>query len=171
MAQGVGVPWPGGGSWPGTGETALILQVENEATSVRLPINDRLRERLWRLREYQLTECRAGRPQVVDEVFLDEEVVRLKSGGGHSAYLGLDGRVIVVNYNEGFPPEVLEDPKDISSVIVRWSSEAGLPELIDLLPPKGANDAVCTLCGGARFEESEGDRWCCRKCRGLGWAP
>ncbi|SIO58595.1 hypothetical protein SAMN05444166_5738 [Singulisphaera sp. GP187] len=136
---------------------------------MRLPIDEQLRERLRQLRELQLAECRAGRPQVVDEVFLNEEVVRLKSGGGHSAYLGLDGRAITVNDNEGFPPVVLEAPKDIASVVVRWAPEAGLAELVEVLPPKADGGAVCSLCDGTRYEELQGERWCCRRCCGLGW--
>jgi hypothetical protein len=138
---------------------------------MKLPIDDPLRERFSQVRETQLAEYRGGQPQVVDEVFLEEEVVRLTCGGGHSAYIGFDGRVIVVNYNEGFPPVLLEDSKHIASVIVRWASEAGLPELVGLLPLIPDGGEICSLCGGDRYERWEERSWCCRRCGGLGWTP
>ncbi|HEX8203411.1 MAG TPA: hypothetical protein VF590_23245 [Isosphaeraceae bacterium] len=142
---------------------------------MRLSLDDGMRERLRRVRESQLEDARAGRPQVVDEMFIEEEVVRLTSGGGHSAYLGLDGRVHRVNYGEGFPPVVLDDPRDIAFALVRWAGDIGLPELVDLLPPAPKGDEVCSLCRGTRFMPAEimafsdGRPLYCRRCGGLGW--
>jgi hypothetical protein len=66
-----------------------------------LPLTERLRERLRQIREHQMAEHRAGRPQLVCGVFYDEEVVCLRAGSGHAAYLGTDGRVHYENYGEG----------------------------------------------------------------------
>jgi hypothetical protein len=49
---------------------------------MQLPLTDQQREHLRRVREEQLALWRAGRPQVVDEMFATEEVVRLMSGMG-----------------------------------------------------------------------------------------
>jgi hypothetical protein len=142
---------------------------------MRVSLDDRQREHLRRVRESQLADWRAGRPQLVDEMFVEQEVVRLKAGMGHSAYLGLDGTVYAVNYGEGFPPRVLDDPKDVASCIIRWAIDIGLPELIDALPPMPENGEVCSLCQGSRympdeFIGTEERRWFfCRRCGGLGW--
>jgi hypothetical protein len=140
-----------------------------------LPLTEPLRERLRRIREHQMSEHRAGRPQLVCGVFYDEEVVCLRAGGGHAAYLGTDGRVHYENYGEGMDKVVLTDPRDVASTIVKCAGDIGMPELIDFLPVRPANGFVCLLCEGTRWEppESTGDPdgrpWCCRRCRGLGW--
>src|SRR5262249_59142558 len=50
-----------------------------------LPLTEPLRARLWHIRERQMAEHLAGRPQLVCGVFYDEEVVCLRAGGGHAA--------------------------------------------------------------------------------------
>jgi hypothetical protein len=112
----------------------------------------------------------AGRPQLVCEVFYDEEVVCLWTGGGHAAYLGTDGRVHYENYGEGKDRVVLDDARDVASTIVKYASDIGVPELIDLLPARPGAAVACRLCGGSRRESSAaGQQWCCRRCHGLGW--
>jgi hypothetical protein len=112
---------------------------------------------------------------MVDEVFLERDVVRLTSGGGHAAYLGLDGTVYVFHYGDGRPPRVLDDPRDIASCIIRWATDIGLPELIDGLPAMLPGGETCSLCRGGRYmpEEWIGNnerRWFfCKRCGGLGW--
>jgi hypothetical protein len=55
------------------------------------------------------------------------------------------------------------------------AGDIGLPELIELLPHKPEDAVTCRLCQGTRWEEREPsstshfERWCCRRCRGLGW--
>jgi hypothetical protein len=83
-------------------------------------------------------------------MFVDEDVVRLMSGMGRAAYLGLDGRVWAGNPGEGELPQVLDDPKDVASCIVRWSGEVGLPELVEALPLMPEGSEVCSLCKGPR---------------------
>jgi len=61
------------------------------AGHVRIPLNKEHLDQLRCVRESQLADWRAGRPQVVDELFVEEEVVRLMSGMGRACYLGLDG--------------------------------------------------------------------------------
>jgi hypothetical protein len=106
---------------------------------------------------------------MVCAIFYDQEVVCLWAGGGHAAYLGLDGRVHYENYGEGFDTVVLTDLRAVASNIVRYAADIGLPELIDLLPAAPLSAVVCRLCEGSRWESVESTRWCCRRCRGLGW--
>jgi hypothetical protein len=141
-----------------------------------VPLTQQQREHLRDVREAQLAEWRAGRPQVVDEMFVAEEVVRLMSGMGRAAYLGLDGRVWVGNLGEGELPRILDDPKDVASCIVRWASAVGLPELVEALPPIPEGGEVCSLCKGTREmpedivpRAEDGFRYFCRRCGGLGW--
>jgi hypothetical protein len=143
---------------------------------MHVPLTNQQREHLRGVREAQLADWRAGRPQVVDDLFVEEEVVRLMSGMGRAAYLGLDGRVWVGNLGEGELPRVLDDPKDVASCIVRWASAVGLAELVEALPPMPADGERCSLCKGTREmpEESipraeDGFRYFCRRCGGLGW--
>jgi len=143
---------------------------------MRLPLTDQQREHLRRVREEQLAMWRDGRPQVVDELFVTDEVVRLMSGMGRACYLGLDGRVWVGNLGEGELPAVLDDPKDVASCVVRWSGCIGLPELVNALPPAPESGTVCPLCRGSRempagWGEDRGDgfRYYCKRCGGLGW--
>ncbi len=142
---------------------------------MQLPLTDQQHEHLRRLREEQLAIWRAGRPQVVDEMFVTDEVVRLKSGMGRACYLGLDGRVWVGNLGEGELPCVLDDPRDVASCIVRWSGCVGLPELVNALPPAPEGGLVCPLCKGSREmpdwvdDRDDGFRFYCKRCSGLGW--
>jgi hypothetical protein len=140
-----------------------------------LPLTEPLRDRLRQIRERQMVDHRAGRPQLVCEVFYDEEVVCLRASGGYAAYLGMDGRVHSENYSEGIAKAVLTDPRDVASTIVKCAGDIGLPELVDLLPARPPGAVVCRLCGGGRWEspastgDPEGRPWCCRRCCGLGW--
>jgi hypothetical protein len=143
---------------------------------MRLPLTEHQREHLRHVREEQLAMWRSGRPQVVDELFVTDEVVRLMSGMGRACYLGLDGRVWVGNLGEGELPRVFDDPKDVASCIVRWASAVGLPELVEALPPIPEGGEVCSLCKGTREMAEEfvgrsedGFRYFCRRCGGLGW--
>jgi hypothetical protein len=138
-----------------------------------MPLTDQQREQLRRVRDEQLAMYRAGLPQIVDEMFVTDDVVRLMSGGGRACYLGLDGRVWVGNLGEGKLPWVLDDPKDVASCIVRWASAVGLPELVEALPAGGE---VCSLCRGTREmpedimpRAEDGFRYFYRRCGGLGW--
>jgi hypothetical protein len=146
-----------------------------EGFSVRVPLTERQREHLRSVRAQQLADWRAGRPQVVDALFIEEPVVRLRSGMGRAAYLGLDGRVWVGNLGEGQLPVVLDDPNDVASCLVRWSGVIGLPELVDALPPMPEGGIVCPLCEGSRempgwvSDRQDGFRYFCRRCGGLGW--
>jgi len=143
---------------------------------VRLPLTDKQGEHLRGVREGQLADWRAGRPQVVDEMFVTDEVVRLMSGMGRACYLGLDGRVWVGNLGEGKLPWVLDDPKEAASCIVRWASAVGLPELVEALAPMPEGGEVCSLCCGSREmpedvmpRAEDGFRYFCRRRGGLGW--
>jgi hypothetical protein len=140
-----------------------------------MPLSEQQREHLRSIREAQLADWRAGRPQVVDEIFIVEEVVRLMSSMGRAAYLGLDGQVWIGNLGEGELPRVLDDPKDVASCIVRWCAAVGLPELVEALPQIPEGGEVCLLCKGSREMPEEfiprevGFRYFCRRCGGLGW--
>jgi hypothetical protein len=134
-----------------------------------LPLTEPLRKGLRQVREWQMAEHLAGRPQLVCGVFYDEEVVCLRAGGGHAAYLGTDGRVYYENYGEGKDTVVLTDPRAVACTIVTCAGDIGLPQLIDMLPTRPANGFVCRLCQGGRWESAGADQWCCRRCRGLGW--
>jgi hypothetical protein len=139
------------------------------APLLALPLTEPLRQRLRQIRDRQMAEHRAGRPRLVCGVFYDEEVVCLRVFCGHAAYLGTDGRVHYQNFGEGQDQVVLTDPRDVAWAIVKCAGDIGMPELIDRLPARPANGLVCRLCEGARWESAEGDRWCCRRCCGLGW--
>lgn len=140
-----------------------------------MPLTEPIRIRLRQIREQQMAEHLAGRPQMVCGVFYDEEVVCLRAGGGHAAYLGTDGRVHYENYGEGMDTVVLTDPRDLASTIVKCAGDIGMPELIDQLPSRPENGFSCQLCEGTRVEwlactdDPELRRCCCRRCRGLGW--
>jgi hypothetical protein len=137
-----------------------------------LVLSEPLRERLRLIREHQLAEHRAGRPQLVCGIFYDQEVVCLRTGGGSAVFLGLDGRIHYENYGEGIDPVVLTDPRDVAWAIVKHAGDIGIPELIDVLPSRLEQAVVCKLCRGNRWEtsgSSAADRWCCRLCYGLGW--
>jgi hypothetical protein len=143
---------------------------------MRLPLTGQQLEHLRRVRKAQLAAWRAGRPQVVDSLFVEEEVVRLMSGMGRAAYLGLDGRVWVGDLADGRLPWVLDDPKEVASCIVRWASAVGLPELVEALPPMPEGGEVCSLCKGTREmpenfipRAADGFRHFCGRCGGLGW--
>ena len=154
-------PWPR--PWP---ESAPLTPCP------ALPLTEAMRDRLRRIREHQMREHRAGRPQLVCGVFYDEEVVCLRSGGGHAAYLGTDGRIHYENYGEGIDKRVLTDPRDVASTIVKCAGDIGMSELIDVLPLRPVNGFVCRLCEGTRREsptDPPGQPWCCRRCCGLGW--
>jgi hypothetical protein len=141
-----------------------------------VPLTEQQREHLRRVREEQLADWHAGCPQVVDETFVSDDVVRLMSGMGRACYLGLDGRVWGGNLGEGELPRAFDDPKDVASCIVRWASAVGLPELVEALPPMPQGGEVCSLCKGSREMPEEfvgraedGFRFFCRRCGGLGW--
>jgi hypothetical protein len=134
-----------------------------------LPLTEPIRERLRQIRERQMAEHRAGRPQLVCGVFYDEEVVCLRAGRGHAAYLGTDGRVHYENYGQGKDKVVLTDPRHVASTIAECAGDIGVPELIDLLPARPAHGLVCRLCEGSRWASAGGDRWLCLLCHGLGW--
>jgi hypothetical protein len=143
---------------------------------VRVPLTKEQRDHLCAVREVQLAEWRAGRPQVVDALFVHEPVVRLMSSMGRAVYLGLDGRVWVGNLDEGELPRVLDDPKDVASCIVRWSAAIGLADLVEALAPMPVGGEVCSLCKGTRERPAQiipraedGFRYFCRRCGGLGW--
>jgi hypothetical protein len=143
---------------------------------MRMQLTEQQCQHLRRVREEQLADWRAGRPHVVDELFVEEEVVRLMSGMGRACYLGLNGRVWVGNLGEGQLPRVLDDPKDMASCIVRWASAAGLLELVEALPPIPKDGEVCSFCKGAREmpeefipRSTDAFRYFCRRCGGLGW--
>ncbi len=143
---------------------------------MRMPLTEKQRTHLRSVREAQLADWRAGRPQVVDEMFVEDEVVRLMSSMGRAVYLGLDGQVWVGNLGEGEMPHVLVDPKDVAACIVRWSSTVGLPELVEALPQMPEGGEVCSLCKGTREMPEEiipraeaGFCYFCRRCGGLGW--
>lgn len=147
-----------------------------EVRVLRLPLTEEQVAHLRTVRESQLADWRAGCPQIVDELFTDENVVRLKSGMGHSAYLGLDGTIYTVAYGEGDPPCILDDPRDIASCVVRWAGCIGMPELVDSLPSIPENAEVCSLCKGSRqmdwepsADEQDGFQYYCKRCSGLGW--
>jgi hypothetical protein len=146
-----------------------------ERFRMRLSLTAEQHEHLRHIRQAQLADWRAGRPQIVDELFINQDVVRLMSGMGRAAYLGLDGRVWVGNLGEGEPPLVLEDVKSVASCIVRWSGTLGLPELVDALPAEPEGGLVCPLCEGSRempgwvSEKDDGFRYFCKRCGGLGW--
>jgi len=153
----------------------MASKVEENAP-MRMPLTEQQQAHLQCVRQEQLADWRAGRPQVVDELFVEEEIVRLMSSMGRAAYLGLDGRVWVGNLGEGQLPRVLEDPKDVASCIGRWASAVGLPELVDALPTMPEGGEVCSLCKGTREMPEEfipraedGFRYFCRRCGGLGW--
>jgi hypothetical protein len=122
-----------------------------------------------------MADHRAGRPQLVCGIFYEREVVCLKVGMGRAVFLGLDGRVWAENYGEGLPPEVLADARDVASVIVRWSGDIGVPELVELLPARPPGGFVCGVCGGSRrlprsiAVHDDGRPLCCLRCYGLGW--
>lgn len=145
-------------------------------SELQLPLTEKHRERLRSIRESQLSDWRAGRPQVVDEMFAADEVVRLMSGMGRACYLGLDGRVWIGNLGEGQLPQVLSDPKEVASCIVRWSGSIGLSDLVNVLPPGPEGSIVCPLCQGDRVmppgwgdDPGDGFRYYCKRCGGLGW--
>jgi hypothetical protein len=146
-----------------------------EVLSMRVLLTEKQQDHLRRVRQTQLAEWRAGSPQVVDELFIEEELVRLMSGMGRAAYLGLDGTVYVGNLGEGELPVSLEKPKDVASCIVRWSGVIGLPELVEALPPIPEDGVVCQLCKGNREmpewsnDRDDGFRHACMRCGGLGW--
>src|SRR5262249_19723413 len=123
-------PWPR--PWPASGADIPPFPA--------LPLTESLQARLRQIRERQMAEHRAGRPQLVCGVFYDEEVVCLRAGGGHAVYLGTDGRVHYENYGEGKDKVVLTDPRDVASTVVKCAGDIGLTGLIDLLPsrPPGA---------------------------------
>ena len=144
---------------------------------MRLPLTEQQRNHLRGVREAQLAEWRAN-PFIVDDLFVEQEVVRLMASMGRACYLGLDGQVWVGNLGEGELPQVLDDPKDVASCIVRWSGPVGLPELVEALPPMPEDGEVCSHCRGTR--EMPGDphprgeggfRYFCPRCKGLGWTP
>jgi hypothetical protein len=156
-------PYP----WPKERSAALLCPGLN--------IGDTLRDRLREVREQQMAEHLAGRPLAMCGIFYEREVVCLKAGCGHAAFLGLDGRVWAENYGQGLESEVFTDARDIASVIVRWAGNIGLPELVELLPTKPADAFVCGVCGGSRWlpttigVHDDGRPLCCLRCYGLGW--
>lgn len=143
---------------------------------MHLPLTEPQREHLRNLRTSQLVDWRSGQPQIVDDLFIEGEVVRLMSGMGRAAYLGLDGRVWVGNLGEGELPQVLDDPKEVASVIVRWADAVVLPELVEALPAMPDGGEICSLCKGTREMPEDvwprtqgGVRPFCQRCGGLGW--
>ena len=101
---------------------------------MQIPLDKRQRDHLRSVRQAQLADWMAGRPQVVDDLFVQEEVVRLMSGMGRAAYLGLDGRVWVGNLGEGSR----EMPEEI------------MPRATD------GFRYFCRRCGGLGWTQSEG---------------
>jgi hypothetical protein len=143
---------------------------------MQIPLTKLQQDKLRGVRESQLADWRAGNPQIVDEMFVNDDVVRLMSGMGRACYLGLDGRVWVGNLGEGELPATIEDPKSVASCIVRWSGCIGMPELVDALPPASEGSIVCPLCKGTRVmppewgdDRGDGFRYYCKRCGGLGW--
>src|SRR5262249_24901603 len=158
------------------GRAGELFVRPQEGAPMRLPLTEQQHEHLRRIREEQLADWRAGRPQIVDEMFVTDEVVRLMSGMGRACYLGLDGTVWIGNLGEGELPVALADPKDVASCIVRWSGCVGLPELVNALPPAPEGATVCPLCQGSREmppgwgdDRGDGFRYYCKRCSGLGW--
>jgi hypothetical protein len=158
-------------SWPCPWPAERVAELLCPGLNLDAP----LRERLRQIREKQMADHRAGRPRLVCAIFYDLDVVCLKAGMGHAAFLDLDGRVWAENYGEGFPPEVLTDARDVASVIVRWAGNIGLSELIDRLPARPLDAFVCGVCSGSRYlpvsimVHDDGRPLCCLRCYGLGW--
>jgi hypothetical protein len=139
-----------------------------------LNIGKEMRDQLRAIREQQMADHLAGRPLLVCGIFYEQEVVCLKAGCGHAAFLRLDGRVFAENYGEGLGPVALTDARDIASVIVRWAGDIAAPELVELLPAKPADAVVCGVCRGSRWlptaimAHDDGRPLCCPRCCGLG---
>lgn len=138
-------------------------------------LTEQQKEHLRGVRQTQLAEWRAH-PFVVDQLFVEQQVVRLMSSMGRAAYLDLDGCVWVGNLGEGELPRVLDDPKGVASCIVRWAGVVDLPDLVDALPSMPEGGEVCSLCKGAREmpeaiipPTKDAFRYFCPRCGGLGW--
>lgn len=142
---------------------------------MQLPLTEQQKKHLRNVREAQLAEWRSN-PFVADDLFVEQEVVRLMAGMGRACYLGLDGRVWLGNLAEEELPQVLDDPKGVASCIVRWSGTIGLPNLVEALPPMPEGGETCPVCRGGREmpdeyapRAKEGFRYYCLRCGGLGW--
>lgn len=143
---------------------------------MRLVLNDRLRERLREVREAQCRDLRAW--EAAEDILVAIEVVCARCGAGNASFVGLDGRILFWNYGDGHPIEELSDLESIACV-VGWAAEAGLPELLDAMPPMPPGGKPCRACRGRRWARrvagtgSGGDRLrrICGVCHGLGWVP
>lgn len=134
-----------------------------------LPLTKELQARLRQIRERQRAEHKAGRPQAC-RVFHEAEVVCLRARGRGGMFLGIDGRLLFENDGER---ETFSHPRDMAFNIVRCAAAIGVPELIDLLPPKPENGFTCRMCDGTRrqlpqYAGGVEPDWCPR-CSGLGW--
>ena len=67
---------------------------------MRLSLTEQQQKHLRSVRETQLAEWRAN-PFIVDDLFVEQEVVRLMASMGRACYLGLDGQVWVGNLGRG----------------------------------------------------------------------
>ena len=139
-----------------------------------LVLDDRLRERLRQVRAAQLRDLRYW--QAAEDLLVDDEVVCARCGLGNASFVGLDGRVLFWNFGDGHPPEELTDPASVACV-VGWLAEAGVPELLDALPPMPPGGRPCRSCRGRRWARRAAGagpgslRRVCGRCYGQGWTP
>ena len=130
--------------------------------------------RLRQVRATQLAEVKSGRWLEAADFLIANELVCLWCGAGNASFVGLDGRVLYLNYGDGCEIEELIDPVNVASV-VRHGAEAGLPELLDYLPPMPSDGVTCRQCRGSRWmpqrarTSRDGGPQVCLLCNGLGW--
>jgi hypothetical protein len=142
---------------------------------MNLQLGEELRAKILQVRKRQAEELKL---YDLDNFFSSNEVVRINDGMGYGTYVGTDGRVTVWFYGGGEEPVIVENPRDIASIIVRWARNVDLSELISLLPAKPSDAIVCDRCAGERvhsirllFRDAAEESILCKKCSGLGWVP
>ena len=139
-----------------------------------LVFDDRMRERLRQVRQAQLAEVSAGRWPEAADILIEQEAVCLRCGSGNASFVGLDGRVLYLNYGDGWPVEELNAPVDVASA-VRHGAESGLSELLEFLPAMPLGGIICRQCRGSRWMPTQartsrdGEPQICLLCHGLGW--
>jgi hypothetical protein len=113
------------------------------------------------------------------EFFINNPVVILTLGMGPELYLGLDGRVFILEWmNEAAGIHETTDSRDAAAGLVIAARRFNLPDLERLIPPRPADAIDCDACQQTRWlsipgftdtQTQQPVEIVCSQCGGLAW--
>ena len=100
-----------------------------------------------------------------------EDAVVMYIGMGGEMYLTFDGRVITVDWMDGYQPNEAKTLSEAAMALVLGAERSNLPELLSLLPSRPPEAEDCLNCKQTGWLNlgSETLTFICGDCGGLGW--